>query len=132
MIPGISSIRCCAAALAVGILALGGCAVVPKDFDRTPSWALEDPSTTTAGKFFRSELEENPSQSGFILLPFAEESFRARNGAAAIADKTIDAQYYIWKADASGKLLINRLINAADRGVRVRLLLDDLLTTGRT
>ena len=131
MTPGIPSIRCCTAALAIGVLALGGCAGVPKEFDRNPSWALEDPSRTTAGQFFRSELEEYPGQSGFILLASAEESFRARNGAAALADKTIDAQYYIWEADTSGKLLINRLVRAADRGVRVRLLLDDVSTTGK-
>jgi len=117
--------------LAVAVLALGGCASGPKDFDRKPSSALEDPGGTTAGRFFLPELEKHSGQSGFILLPFAEEAFRARNGAAAIADKTIDAQYYIWESDSTGKLLVNRLISAADRGVRVRLLLDDYLTTGR-
>ncbi len=110
---------------------LGGCASVPKDFDRKPSSALEDPGGTTAGQFFLPELEKHSGQSGFILLPSAEEAFRARNGAVAIADKTIDAQYYIWESDTTGKMLINQLIRAADRGVRVRILLDDYLTTGK-
>lgn len=125
------SVPTMSAALAVAVLIVGGCTSAPKDFDRNPSFALEDPGRTTAGQFFLSELDKHPGQSGFILLPSAEEAFRARNGAAAIADKTIDAQYYIWDSDTTGKLLVNRLIRAADRGVRVRLLLDDHLTTGR-
>jgi putative cardiolipin synthase len=50
---------------------------------------------------------------------------------AAIAEKTIDLQYYIWEADTTGRILALRLIEAADRGVRVRILLDDHTLEGR-
>ncbi len=131
MISAGSSLRCLVNALSVAVLLLGGCARSYKDYDRVVSSALEDPGSTTTGQFFLPELARNPGKSGFILLTSAEAAFGARNGAAAIADKTIDAQYYIWQADATGKLLVNRLIRAADRGVRVRLLLDDYLTAGK-
>jgi len=48
------------------------------------------------------------------------------------AEKTIDVQYYIWKSDLTGKLLFNGLIVAADRGVRVRILLDDITLDDET
>ena len=80
---------------------------------------------------FAADLAAHPGRSGFLLLPSADEAFRARNGVAALAEKTIDAQYYIWEADTIGKLLTDRLLRAADRGVRVRLLLDDYLTDGK-
>ena len=113
--------RCWVAVLAVAVLMLGGCARVPLDIDRNISTALQNPRDTTAGQLFLYEFEKHPGQSGFFLMPSAEDSFRARNGAAALADKTIDAQYYSWDSDTTGKLLINGLIRAADRGVRVRL-----------
>ena len=50
---------------------------------------------------------------------------------AAVAGKTLDLQYYIWEADTTGRILAERLLQAADRGVRVRLLLDDINLKGR-
>lgn len=112
-------------------MVLAGCASGPASHSKQGSVALEAPGNTTAGAFFAPELEANPGKSGFILLPSGDEAFRTRNGIAAIAEKTIDAQYYIWEADTTGRLLIDRLLRAADRGVRVRLLLDDYLTEGK-
>ena len=52
-------------------------------------------------------------------------AFTARLAMADLAEKTLDAQYYIWDIDTTGRIMADRLIRAADRGVRVRLLLDD-------
>ena len=51
----------------------------------------------------------------------------ARLAMADLAEKTLDAQYYIWDADTTGRILADRLLRAADRGVRVRLLIDDII-----
>jgi putative cardiolipin synthase len=48
-----------------------------------------------------------------------------------LAEKSIDLQYYIWEPDTTGRILAERLVRAADRGVRVRVLLDDINTKGR-
>jgi len=89
------------------------------------------PETTTAGRFFEAEMAQYPGKSGFYLLPWGESAFRTRIAMTRIAEKTVDAQYFIWEADATGALLAQQLMMAADRGIRVRLLLDDIHTGGR-
>jgi putative cardiolipin synthase len=69
--------------------------------------------------------QAHPDQSGFRLLEYGREALVARTALADAAERTIDAQYYICDPDAAGSLFFQRLIAAADRGVRVRLLLDD-------
>lgn len=76
-------------------------------------------------------MAQQPGKSGFCLLPSGEDAFWARNAMMRIAEKTIDAQYFIWEADATGALMAQQLMLAADRGVRVRLLLDDIHSGGR-
>lgn len=63
-------------------------------------------------------------------LPDGREAFAARALLADAAERTLDIQYYIWRNDMSGTLLLDALRRAADRGVRVRLLLDDNNTAG--
>jgi putative cardiolipin synthase len=70
-------------------------------------------------------------RSGFALLTSGPEAFAARSDLAALAERTLDVQYYVWEDDASGRLLTAALLRAADRGVRVRVLLDDTHTVGR-
>jgi cardiolipin synthase C len=70
-------------------------------------------------------LQERPGQSGLVMLDGNLEAFAIRALTARQAERSLDLQYYIWKDDLTGRLLINEVINAADRGVRVRLLLDD-------
>jgi putative cardiolipin synthase len=67
----------------------------------------------------------NGGRSGFRLLPNGLDAFVARTTLIELAEQTLDLQYYIFHADTTGSLVIDRLIAAADRGVRVRLLLDD-------
>ncbi|MDH3771967.1 MAG: phospholipase D-like domain-containing protein, partial [Nitrospirota bacterium] len=112
------------------ICVLNACASVPTDYERITTTALEDPAPNTAHSLFAEEVEAHPGQSGFVLLASGESAFAARDDMIAVADKTIDAQYFAWEADQTGKLFLDRMIRAADRGVRVRLLLDDIVTGG--
>lgn len=70
-------------------------------------------------------LADSNGQSGFYLLNSGQEAFLARAALVEAAEQSIDAQYYIWSNDVSGRYLAGRLLLAADRGLRVRLLLDD-------
>jgi putative cardiolipin synthase len=73
---------------------------------------------------------EHPELSGIAPLGNGEDAFAARMLLADAATTSIDTQYYIWRADLTGYLMLDRLKQAADRGVRVRLLLDDHGTGG--
>jgi len=70
-------------------------------------------------------LEEHPGESGFALLQHGPAALLARAVLADLATATIDVQYYIYEGDLTGTLLTQRLLDAADRGVHVRMLLDD-------
>jgi putative cardiolipin synthase len=69
-----------------------------------------------------------PDQSGFTLLDANEDGLRWRLALIDSARHSLDLQYYVWWGDESGSLLLKRVIDAADRGVRVRIILDDLST----
>lgn len=105
---------------------LGACASLPQNVEREPSHALADPTETSLGKQVAAEAGQHPGQSGFALVPSGRVAFTLRVGMADAAEKTLDLQYYIWEPDATGLMLAQRLLEAADRGVRVRLLLDDI------
>lgn len=75
-------------------------------------------------------LEQHPQQSGVLPLLDAREAFAARVLMARHAQYTLDLQYYIWRNDLTGTILFEALHEAADRGVKVRLLLDDHNTAG--
>lgn len=78
------------------------------------------------GKEISAELKANPGKSGFMPLVEGIDALAARLGMAKYAQKTLDVQYYIWRGDTTGMAVAATLLQAADRGVRVRLLLDDL------
>ncbi|UCB54155.1 MAG: hypothetical protein JSW45_09370 [Thiotrichales bacterium] len=69
-----------------------------------------------------------PEVSGFALLDSNEDGLRWRLALIDSAQHSIDAQYYLWYGDDAGRILARRLLDAADRGVRVRMLVDDLNT----
>jgi len=115
----------------VFLLALGGCASVPANFDQVPSETWQHPEATRLGAFFDEYAPDDPSLSGVRLLDHPREAFRTRFGFAGIAEKTLDLQYYLWKGDLTGQLLLYRALQAADRGVQVRLLIDDIYHSGR-
>ena len=97
-----------------------------------PSVSLEVSETQTALDAAISPLlEQHPGQSGLKLLSGNLQAFAIRAAASRNAGRSLDLQYYYWKEDLTGKLLANEVIKAADRGVRVRLLLDDTNAYGR-
>ena len=117
-----------AALLPLGLLLLGclnGCASIPYDYPRPVSSALYRPEGTSLGEEFQAQAVKHPGASGFYLLPTGVDAFSGRARLIDRAEKTLDLQYYILHDDFTGKFLLERLIAAADRGVRVRLLLDD-------
>src|SRR5262249_51287491 len=104
---------------------LGACATVNWDYPRTPSNAFAHPETTTVGALFGEAAAKHAGLSGFSLVQHGENGFLARLAMIDLAEKTLDAQYYIWSSDTTGRILASRLLHAADRGVRVRILIDD-------
>ena len=70
-------------------------------------------------------VQAHPGLSGIYLLADSRDAFAARSQLTQFAERTLDVQYYIWHNDLTGTLLFDALRAAADRGVRVRLLLDD-------
>lgn len=72
----------------------------------------------------------NPGKSGLEILQTGMDAFATRLALARSASRSIDAQYYIWEGDLSGRMMLAELVAAADRGVRVRLLIDDNPTAG--
>lgn len=90
-----------------------------------PSVAIPLSVDTNWGKFLQAAAVTHPGKSGVLPLITGHEALAARLLLAAKAEKSIDLQYYIWHDDVSGRLLLKALHDAAKRGVRVRLLVDD-------
>ena len=117
--------------LAGGLLmALVGCASLPTEVARTPSHALADTDATRLGRALAANVAAHRGQTGVNALASGREAFAARMAMALVAERCIDAQYYIWHDDITGSMMFRALLDAADRGVRVRLLLDDNNTKG--
>jgi len=76
-------------------------------------------------------MKTSDNQSGFYLLSENTDAFIARFALATVAEKTLDIQYYIMHNDASGQYLAYAILSAADRGVKVRILVDDINLSGR-
>jgi putative cardiolipin synthase len=115
----------------VFLAALGGCATLPENTDRIESRAFADTQDTRLGRIARDLFPAQGDQSGFILLGRGLDAFLARAVLAQLAERSIDAQYYLLHDDLTGRLFIDQLLRAADRGVRVRLLVDDMDLEGR-
>jgi cardiolipin synthase C len=111
--------------------AVCGCSSLPKQVERHPSQAILDTAQTQLGVALAPELATHPGMSGYHPLSSGLDALVARVALVRAAERTLDVQYYIFHADQIGATLLNELLAAADRGVRVRLLLDDLHTSGR-
>ncbi len=110
-------------------LFLAGCATAPLDFPREYSEAIADTSDTYLGREVAEWTADHPGKSGFYPLTEGIDALGARLALIDRAERTIDAQYFLMKPDSAGLLFAMKLMEAADRGVRVRLLLDDIFTT---
>ena len=121
------SFRSCAVMMLT--LFLTACATAPLDFPKLESEALVNTGDTYLGKEVASWTARHPGKSGFYPLVSGIDALGARLALIDRAERTIDAQYFLMKPDDAGKLFTFKLLEAADRGVRVRLLLDDIFTT---
>ena len=113
-------------ALAALLALTSGCASVPTDYPRTTSNAFESHESTKIGARFAAEAARHPGESGFGIIRRGRNAFTNRIAMTRLAEKTLDVQYYIWEPDDTGRILAEHLVQAADRGVRVRLLVDDM------
>ncbi|EKS73082.1 phospholipase D/Transphosphatidylase [Burkholderia sp. SJ98] len=95
-------------------------------FDRPESHALASTETTPLATALAPLEKRHPDESAVRLLPTGTDALQARIALARAATKTLDMQYYIANEDNTGKLLLGAALYAADRGVRVRMLVDDL------
>lgn len=121
---------CRASFLAVAVLAialLGGCATLPPgaDFPKTASSALAHPEQTRLGRQFAGAAREHDGHSGFRIIPVGADGFLIRMQMINAAERTLDLQYFIFRGDETGRQLTQAVLQAADRGVRVRVLIDD-------
>ena len=117
-------------ALALTLSLLTGCADLPPQDGRVASSALLDTAGTALGQAMAPLLAAHPGKSGVYALADGRDAFAARAVLANSAQSSLDVQSYIWHGDITGTLLFGALRAAADRGVRVRLLLDDNGTEG--
>jgi phosphatidylserine/phosphatidylglycerophosphate/cardiolipin synthase-like enzyme len=117
--------------LAGAILILAGCAGLPQHVKKYPSFALQSPQNSELARSVEaSEDDSGKRLSGVRLLASGEEAFDSLIALADHAQRTLDIQYYIIQQDESARTLLDHVREAADRGVRVRVLVDDLNTAG--
>ncbi len=108
---------------------LPGCAGGPIDYPRAYTEAMTDTAMTPLGKEVSKWQENNPGRSGFFPVIRGIDALGARIELIDQAERTIDAQYFLMKNDRAGLIFAGKLLQAADRGVRVRFLLDDIFTS---
>lgn len=115
----------------IGFLLLSACTQLP-DNTHTPRDYLIDPQLDGRMRHAVDRLNF-PDDASSAFLPIADglAAFAARIQLVEAADHSLDIQYYIWHDDLTGRILAKRVLDAADRGVRVRLLLDDIDTAGK-
>jgi putative cardiolipin synthase len=107
------------------LLVFAGCAPRPSSLPKPVSIALNAPPLTGLSGELERAAAAHPGKSGFAVIPNNRAAFTDRVALADFAQKTLDVQYYIWSADTIGRILGDHVIQAAERGVRVRCLIDD-------
>jgi putative cardiolipin synthase len=124
--PNFSRLKACL--IVLPICSLLACSTIPQNYPRTKThaYAYKNTQQTVLGRQLAAGLRAHPGQSAFLPLIEGTGALAARLGLAQSAEKSLDVQYYIWRGDTTGRAVAYTLLQAADRGVRVRLLLDDL------
>lgn len=112
--------------LLLSLIVVCGCARLPPRPQLPHESALAVGTQTRLDALVAPTTEQHPGLSGFRLVIDGDEAFALRGLSARNAGRSLDIQSYIWHDDLTGRLLATELLDAADRGVRVRLLLDDL------
>ncbi|MBY6195582.1 phospholipase D family protein [Vibrio hangzhouensis] len=113
------------------VIVLSGCvssSIDPSRFEKTPSFTIINDEPTRLDDYFSREVASHSliDETGFYPLDRGHDALLARLAIIETAQASIDVQYYIFRDDEAGNLLAWRLFEAAERGVRVRLLLDDM------
>jgi len=108
------------------LLLASACAELPAHIERSESHALRGTKTTLLGRIGEALLKTHPGESGFRPLRNGVDALLWRMVLAEAAERSLDVQYYIWHNDLTGRFFANALLRAADRGVRVRVILDDV------
>lgn len=116
-------------AILLAVLLVSGCATAPFDYPRDNSVAVSPSEETTLRQRSLEWQETNSGPSGFYPLVSGHDAFGARLRLMEGAEKSIDIQYFLMKGDTAGLVFAGALLQAADRGVRVRFLLDDIFST---
>jgi cardiolipin synthase C len=117
--------------LACALLLLAGCAGLPQHVKKYPSEALQSGQSTVLGRTVQESGDgSGRGYSGIRLLNSGEEALDSLIALADHAERTLDIQYYIIRHDESARVLLQHVRAAADRDVRVRVLVDDLNTAG--
>ncbi len=114
--------------LCTAVLA-GGCAGLPAPENRVASWAVAATQDTFLGRLAADSTPDR-SLTGVRLLPTGPYALNTRVALMQRAEKTLDLQYYLVQNDATGRHVLRLLRDAGVRGVRVRLLVDDMYTAG--
>jgi len=125
---GLHSSALCALCLGICLLSTS-CASVSLDYPKTVSRALENTSQTKPALLATEWLDGRTDVNGFYPLSQGFDAFGARLALMDAAQASIDVQYFLMKPDEAGLVFAVELMKAADRGVRVRFLLDDIFTT---
>jgi cardiolipin synthase C len=122
----VASMCCCA------VLLTGGCSDAPLEFPRTASFAFNSPQETKLGRTIEPQAKAHPGESGVYLLAVGgPDALVARTVLIDMAEKSIDFQYFMFEDDLVSNFLLDHIFAAADRGVHVRMLLDDYWQAGR-
>jgi len=113
----------------IAVIAIAGCASVPLDHPKTESFAFADTEHTSLAESSVNWRTDDPDRSGFYPLIEGLDAFGTRLALMDHAELSIDAQYFLMKPDTAGLVFSGKLMEAAERGVRVRFLLDDIFTS---
>ncbi|GMQ83264.1 MAG: phospholipase D family protein [Rhodothermia bacterium] len=108
------------------VLVVSSCAQLPKDYEIDRTTAITGTDDTALGLRSIAVRQEQPDKSRLIPLTDGVDGFYARAALAIMAERSLDIQYFLWHKDLTGQFLLKLVLDAADRGVRVRILLDDL------
>jgi putative cardiolipin synthase len=113
------------------VFMLSGCTMLPDNVERVESHAFTDTQDTALGRSVQSHKIQGTNEDGFVLLGNGLDAFVARAVLAEMAERSLDVQYYLYHKDLVGGLFSGILWQAAERGVRVRILVDDMDMDGR-
>ena len=117
-----------ASLLAAALIA--GCAGLPSQQDRSATHALAPSDDSPLGRAVLPHTREHPGLTGVVAMSDGRVAFGVRASLVRSAARSIDIQTFIWHPDSTGTLMFEEVLSAAERGVRVRLLLDDLNLAG--